>query len=144
MKTLLFGFWLLANAYWFQPVPGELSITISNIYPVEGELYIAIYDNEDSYMDIEKTAFKKIVPINATSQTIVFDGIPDGVYAISVFQDLNGNGELDTSGLGFPREPYGFSNDARGRFGPPKFKNTKIDFSDKQDINIKLVNDAKE
>ncbi len=62
MKTLLFGFWLLATAYWFTPVPGELSITISNIYPVEGELYIAIYDNEDSYMDIEKTAFKKIDP----------------------------------------------------------------------------------
>ena len=31
-------------------------------------------------------------------------------------------GKLDTNFLGIPKEPYGFSNEKKGRFGPPKFK----------------------
>ena len=36
--------------------------------------------------------------------------------------DLNKNKKLDTNFLGIPKEPYGFSNEKKGRFGPPKFK----------------------
>jgi len=44
-----------------------------------------------------------------------------GQYAIKVFHDENANGELDINFLGIPKESYGFSNHARGRFGPPPF-----------------------
>lgn len=123
---------------------GELQITITNIYPVKGKLYIAIYDNADDYMDIEKVAFQKIVPIDSETEQIVIENMPDGEYAVTVFQDLNGNGELDTSSIGFPREPFGFSNDARGTFGPPKFRKAKFDVSGNTSISITLDNDDKE
>lgn len=50
-----------------------------------------------------------------------FQGVPPGTYAISVFHDENSNGKLDTNFLGIPREGVGASNNAKGRFGPPKF-----------------------
>jgi uncharacterized protein (DUF2141 family) len=50
-----------------------------------------------------------------------FKDLPPGEYAAVAFQDVNGNGKLDKNFLGIPREPYGFSNSARGSAGPPKF-----------------------
>jgi uncharacterized protein (DUF2141 family) len=143
MKIQIIGLWLLASGLWLYQPSGELSIKVSNISPVEGELYIAIYSDVDTYMDLEKTVFHRTVAIEHETELIVFENIPEGEYAVTVFQDLNGNGELDTRGFGIPEEPYGFSNDARGTFGPAKFRNAKFDLSGKMLINIKLVNDAK-
>lgn len=132
---LLFHFTLSQGA-------GELTIKVSNIDPIKGEVYIAVYNNSKDYMDIDAAAFRKIVPVTAETETIVIGGIPEGEYAIAVFQDINGNGELDTRGAGIPKEPFGFSNDARGKFGPPKYKRAQFSFSGSMEINIKLVNNA--
>ena len=51
-----------------------------------------------------------------------FPGISPGTYAVKVFHDVNDNGVLDTNWIGIPKEPYGFSNDAMGTFGPPSFE----------------------
>ena len=54
-------------------------------------------------------------------EEFVFEGLTPGHYAVAVFHDVNGNGELDMIPPGLPTEPYGFSNDV-GRFRPPDFK----------------------
>ncbi len=56
--------------------------------------------------------------------------LSDGEYAISVFHDLNGNQELDKNWMGIPTEPYGFSNNARGKFGPPTYNQCKVKIID--------------
>ena len=62
-----------------------------------------------------------------------------GVYAVAVYHDLNGNGELDRSTIGPPDEPWGFSNDARGTFGPPKFDKAAFEIAPGEvAIEIKL------
>ena len=48
--------------------------------------------------------------------------LPAGEYAIAVFHDENLNNKLDRHALGYPLEAYGFSNNARGKFGPPKYQ----------------------
>ena len=35
---------------------------------------------------------------------------------------MNGNQELDRNLIGIPTEPFGFSRNARGSFGPPSFE----------------------
>ena len=45
-------------------------------------------------------------------------------------QDLNGNDELDSNLVGMPREPWAFSNNAAGRFGPPKWKDVRFEMGD--------------
>lgn len=49
-------------------------------------------------------------------------GLPDGPIAVSVFQDLNSNGKLDMNPMGMPIEPFAFSRQAQGHFGPPSFE----------------------
>ena len=141
MKTAIL-FYILFIIVGIQ-VPGELKVVVNNIAPVEGDIYVAIYDHPEKYMSVEMAVFKQMVPVEAETETIIFSNVPEGEYAIAVFQDLNGNGELDLNSAGIPKEPFGFSNDARGKMGPPKYKNVKISFSGDLEINITLVNNAK-
>ena len=39
-----------------------------------------------------------------------------------MFYDANNNGKLDTNFIGIPKEPVALSNNARPKFGPPKYK----------------------
>ena len=48
---------------------------------------------------------------------------------MGTFHDTDGNGRLSTWPVGLPKEAYGFSNDARGRFGPPSFDAAAFDLS---------------
>ena len=57
---------------------------------------------------------------------MVLKDLPDGPLALSVFQDANANGRLDMNAIGIPTEPYGFSNNAAGNFGPPKFEQAVV------------------
>ncbi len=68
-----------------------------------------------------------------------FYDIPSGMYAIQAFQDMNGNGSFDTSIIGLPKEPFGFSQNFRPLFKAPKFD--QISFSvgyDRDDIDFRL------
>jgi uncharacterized protein (DUF2141 family) len=64
--------------------------------------------------------------------------IPNGAYAISLFIDVNGNQEFDTNFLGLPKEQYGFSNNAMGTFGPPKFEPASFILDGYKKIKINL------
>ena len=44
-----------------------------------------------------------------------------GTYAFRYFHDENNDEEINTNFMGIPREGYGFSNNAKGSFGPPSF-----------------------
>jgi len=142
MKTSLL-FIMLFSMFGIQS-PGELIVTVSNLYPVEGEIYIAIYDHKESYMSEEMAVFRKVVAVEAGTQSIVFSDVAEGEYAVVVFQDLDDNEKLNLSTFGIPREPYGFSNNARGTMGPPKFDNAKFSFSGNMEIEIELENDEAE
>jgi 4,4'-diapolycopenoate synthase len=62
------------------------------------------------------------VPIPPGAHKLLIDtSLPPGTYAVSVYEDLNGNHRLDYNMLGIPREPVGASNNPRPHFGPPHF-----------------------
>ena len=48
--------------------------------------------------------------------------LPPGNYAIKAFHDVNDNGEMDFNWMGVPKEPSGFSNNARATMSAPAFK----------------------
>jgi uncharacterized protein (DUF2141 family) len=53
---------------------------------------------------------------------IVIKNLKPGKYAFKYFHDENKNENLDLNWIGIPKEGYGFSNNARGTFGPPSFE----------------------
>jgi len=61
---------------------------------------------------------------------VVFEGVPHGDYALKVFHDENDNQKLDTNFVGMPKEKFGFSNDAMGRFGPPSYEQARFRFEE--------------
>jgi uncharacterized protein (DUF2141 family) len=62
------------------------------------------------------------------SQTVTWriNDVPYGDYGVAVFHDENSNGKMDKNVLGIPLEPYGFSNNVRITFGPPKWEEAKF------------------
>lgn len=108
----------------------EVSITKYN----KGKIYMALYDDEDHYM--KKTYMSSSEEVTDHKVTIVFKGLEKGEYAFSLFHDVNNNGKLDNNFFGIPKEPYGFSNHQKGRFGPPKFD--KVKFTVNQDTHQKI------
>ncbi len=58
----------------------------------------------------------------------VFDDVPFGKYVVAAFYDKDSNKRLNANFVGLPSEPYGFSKDARGTLGPPKYEDAEIGF----------------
>jgi uncharacterized protein (DUF2141 family) len=47
-----------------------------------------------------------------------FTDLKAGTYSVSIVYDEDSNGKLNTGFLGIPSELVGFSNNAKGTFGP--------------------------
>jgi uncharacterized protein (DUF2141 family) len=114
-----------------------LKLTVSNIKNAVGDIYIAVYADEATYM---KDRFAEaIAPIETEGTLDVEIKIPKGTYAITIFHDENGDAKLNTNFVGIPKEPFGFSNNPKMMFGPPNFKEASFDFTeDGQQISIAL------
>jgi uncharacterized protein (DUF2141 family) len=93
-------------------------LVIEGIEEEIGEIRIAVFDSEEAYKRKEEPLHAVVLPVKGTSLIWDEEELPYGNYAIAVYHDKNTNGELDSNLLGIPKEAYGFSNDARGRFGP--------------------------
>jgi uncharacterized protein (DUF2141 family) len=70
--------------------------------------------------------------------TCKVDGLTPGQYAVAAFQDLNGDEEMNANMFGMPTEPYGFSNNARGNFGPPSFDDQLFEMDGDKSIAFKV------
>ena len=57
----------------------------------------------------------------AGSVTLTFHDVKPGRYAIALLHDENDNGKADRAMMMIPTEGFGFSRDAKVRFGPPRF-----------------------
>lgn len=103
----------------------NLIVRVENIKEVKGSLKIAIYDHENHFLSKEVMSDGKT--IESSQIEFSFEGLQEGVYAISLFHDENDNGKLDSNFIGIPSEPYAFSNNAKGMFGPPSFEQCKFE-----------------
>ena len=117
---------------------GDLTIEVSGITPDRGKIYIAVYDRAESFPTAGRQLVGQVLDPTAGHLTAHFKDLPAGQYAAVAFQDSNGNGKLDKNFVGIPKEPYGFSNAARGSAGPPKFSAAAITLSPDGTTKIEL------
>ena len=114
----------------------KLTVNIANFKNNQGKVMVAVYTGKDNFL--KKATFRKSTTINTNAAKIVFEGIPDGEYAISLFHEENNNNKLDTGWFGIPKEGYGCSNDAKGMMGPPKYEDAKFQLTNDRTLNIKI------
>lgn len=113
----------------------SLTVHVSGLRNATGQLRVRLTRDQK---DVEARA----VAIDAKSLTaqVVFDHLPQGVYAVSLIHDENGNGQLDYGAFGAPSEGYGFSNNPPKGFGPPPYEATTFPVNQaKCTAEIKLI-----
>lgn len=116
----------------------RLSIFITGVSEIKGTLYIAIFRPNDAFPVFGKQ-FKGVVKeVIGKTQNYNFDDLPEGEYAVAIYQDLNRNNVLDKNIIGIPEERYGFSNKARRTFSAPSFQEAKIKLNKDLQISIQL------
>ncbi len=111
----------------------RVEITIKGLEEVKGSVLVAVYNSEESFM--KKHIASKKIKVTDKVVTLFFENVKSGDYAVTTFHDENDNDKLDSNFVGIPKELYGFSNDAKGSFGPPSFEKAKV----KVDGDKKLV-----
>jgi len=137
MKRILIMIMLFLSVGLFAQT-GNIEVNISGINIQKGkEIRIALYKKSGflKEMFIQKAAISKGKEIN-----IKFENIQSGAYAIGVYQDENLDGKMNTNFIGKPKELNGFSNNAKGIFRAPKFKDASFNvFKNKTTfLDIKL------
>jgi len=112
----------------------NLEIEISGIINDKGKIMLQLYDGK------ETTVNQAMGDIKDNKCMLSFKNLKAGKYAIRYFHDENGNGELDTNAFGIPKEGYGFSNNAKGSFGPPAFEKWIFDLNENKKLALKINN----
>ncbi len=100
---------------------------------------IALFDDEKTFLKEEGRIQEIRVKSKNLEATANFTNLETGTYAVAIYHDENDNGEMDTNMLGIPTEGYGFSNEAQGFMGPPKFKDAAFTLeAPKRKITVKV------
>ena len=119
LATLVAALALLAPA---TVSAADLVVRIQNVRSAEGDIRLAVHRRTDGVDFPDDAGIVKVATRPAAAaDDLVIAGLAPGAYAIAAFHDEDRDGELDTNLLGMPMEGYGFSNEARGMFGPPGF-----------------------
>ena len=114
------------------------NIKITDIKNKKALIYIAVFNQKKGfpYKGKKGVFVWKGSPIEA--KTGVFTGLPDGNYAIAVFQDIDGNGKLSKWFFGKPREPYGLLLGFKKPNKKPNFSKYSKDIPQNSTVKIKL------
>ncbi|HXS05248.1 MAG TPA: DUF2141 domain-containing protein [Rhizomicrobium sp.] len=102
-----------------------LTIHVLNV-SAGGTVRLGLYDRAGYPDDHSKPIAAADVKAVAGETVIVLRDIPPGVYAIETYQDINDNDQMDTTWLGLPLEPYGFSRDVHPFLSKPSFSKVKF------------------
>ncbi|NBB89097.1 MAG: DUF2141 domain-containing protein [Bacteroidetes bacterium] len=137
MKTIgILLFTLLTIGVVAQSQSGvSVRVDIENFKSNKGKAFVALYDSEKNWL--KKRSKGEIIAIQDQTATVVFEDVPAGTYAVSLFHDENRNGKMDANIFGIPKEPTACSNNATGRFGPPTWDDASFAVEDAP-LNLKI------
>jgi uncharacterized protein (DUF2141 family) len=104
-----------------------VEVRVTAVAGGKGTVNVAVCDRERF---LKQCVYTASVPAKEGENVIAVHGVPKGTWAVLVYQDENGNGQLDRNFIGIPKENYGFSRDAASKFGPPSFEDAAIEVGD--------------
>jgi uncharacterized protein (DUF2141 family) len=125
------------------PIVGqEQTFCVVGLKAKKSSVRVAVFESEAGFPNSELSS--KTAVFSSTKDQVSFSlELPrNQPVAIAVYQDIDGNGKLSKNKFGIPTEPYGFSNNARGVFGPPSFSQASFELransQEIQPIEIRL------
>jgi uncharacterized protein (DUF2141 family) len=127
IKFLLGSTLILFAAYSFNiQNTGKLTVVVNNIDTPSGEVRVAIYNSEKTFLDPKKFVSVKSMAVGSQkSVTLEFTDLPYGNYAVTTYHDINSNRKLDQNTFGIPEEPYDMTN-LKVKWRKPTFNEVKF------------------
>lgn len=98
----------------------DLSVTVTGIRNGQGILRMAVFDNARDFPTGDDVQSLDL-PARAGTLGGHFRNLAPGTYALALLHDEDGNGGMSYNRIGWPKEGFGFSNDAKVILIPPKF-----------------------
>lgn len=128
MKSILLSLSLMLASTLAMAQKTTVTIQVNNIQVGKGAVVLNIYNQASSFF---KTAFVSITKAaDNPSLKFTFE-IPNGTYAISIYQDTDNDGKLKQGWFDIPLEPVGFGNNFKPSFSQPTFHECAVNVSDK-------------
>lgn len=112
----------------------HLQVIVTNVKLHHGNVIASVYVKRASFL--KEALISKKIASDSMQLTFYFD-LPQGNYAITIYQDINNNGKLDFGVFHIPKEPIGFGNNFKPRFSAPDFDDCKIALN-KVDIKTEI------
>ncbi len=133
----LFGLFLTAIGPGPSPQKASLTVEIQNVRVHTGAVYVALFKPGKEFPEGKPLEGKKV---DATQDVVHMTfSVDPGDYALAIFHDENGNGQMDKKMFGIPKEPYGFSNNFRPKMSAPKFSDCQFSVGEsKKVVSIEL------
>jgi len=105
---------------------GRLKVHVVGVAANGGDIYVAVHREATFLQDESALSSLVLSPqgkkeVTGQSEPLLYD-----IYAVAVYQDMNGNGQLDKNALGIPTEPYAFSNNPSVKWRAPTFKDAAL------------------
>ena len=97
---------------------GEVTVTLTDVQPDAGDLYISL-QSEGQFMQAAAVADEVIQNPQTDKVTVTFDDLPDGRYALMVWHDIDGDGTFSMGEMG-PTDGWSMIDGAQLR-GMPTF-----------------------
>lgn len=105
-----------------------LTVTVDNIQSQTGTIRLGVYD-EAGYKGGDAVNGANI-SVDAATASVTLEGLTPGEYGIKLYHDVDDNGDMNTNPFGMPTEPFAFSNNAVGRFGPATWAAAKFEITE--------------
>ena len=119
------------------PAVGKLVVVPVGLEKNQGNVMVRVANDEADFEADDEGFRSAVVKVEDKRAVAVFEDVPHGAYAIKIFHDENSNQKLDTNFVGYPKEKFGFSNNAMGRFGPPSFEQARFRF-DAEEATVEI------
>lgn len=112
------------------PDGAAVTIVAKNLRNDRGVVRACLTNQADRFPNCDDPA-RSFTTVGQASGTVTleFHDVPPGRYAVALLHDENGNGKADRAAMMIPKEGFGFSRDAKVRFGPPRFGEAAFDVS---------------
>jgi len=110
------------------PAPADVTVVAVNLRNTHGVVRACLTEAVQQFPRCTNPAESyNAIGDAGSSVTLSFKNVRPGRYAVALLHDENGNGKADRAAMMIPKEGFGFSRDAKVRFGPPKFADAALE-----------------
>ncbi len=100
-----------------------ITIEIHDVASAQGDVLVTLCD-EATFL--KRCTHSAVTPAKRGDVEVKFINIAPGRYAVMAYHDENRDKRLNRSLIGIPTEGAGFSKQAMGKAGPPRFSDAAV------------------